>query len=276
MHSDTASLEVTRHQLASVCDTMGATLMRSASSPNIKERLDFSCAVFDIAGRMLAQAAHIPVHLGALPAAVSAARAAGRWRRGDAVLLNDPYAGGSHLPDLTLVSPVFDRSGAAGRPVALLVSRAHHADIGRTAGSLPLADDLFGEGLVLPPVRLVDGGRQSRAVWAIVAANSRTPEARGADLEAQWAAHRAGERRLDELLKGIPRLPGPLRRLLGWSRDLALAGLAALPASSARFADALDDNGRGSGRCGFRLPSRSARTASTSTSRHRARVRRRP
>ncbi|MEO8082319.1 MAG: hydantoinase B/oxoprolinase family protein [Ardenticatenales bacterium] len=248
MPVDHASLEVTRHQLASVCDAMGAALMRAASSPNIKERLDFSCAVFDPAGRMLAQAAHIPVHLGALPAAVAAARAAGPWRRGDAVLLNDPYAGGSHLPDLTLVSAVFGPDAPNSRPVALLVSRAHHADIGgMSAGSLPFADDLFGEGLILPPVRLFDRGRRVRAVWDIVAANSRTPEARHGDLEAQWAAHRAGERRLAGLLAAAPGFLGCCEGLLTWSRDLALAGWAALPPGTARFTDTLDDNGRGIG-----------------------------
>jgi len=244
----TAGLEIVRHQLAAVCDAMGATLMRAASSPNIKERLDFSCAVFDGDGRLLAQAAHIPVHLGALPAAVAAAAAAGPWRPGDAVLLNDPYAGGSHLPDLTLVTPVFDVDGPAprqARPVAFLVSRAHHADVGgMAAGSLPSADDLFGEGLILPPVRLVDRGRRVADVWRIVAANSRTPDARWSDLEAQASAHRAGEARLTALLTSEPAFLSRADALLAWSHALAAAQLAALPHGTASFGDALDDNGR--------------------------------
>lgn len=246
----TAGLEVVRHQLASVCDAMGATLMRAASSPNIKERLDFSCAVFDGNGRLLAQAAHIPVHLGALPAAVAAATAAGSWRRGDAVLLNDPYAGGSHLPDLTLVTPVFEPDGPApalraGRPVAFLVSRAHHADVGgMAAGSLPSADDLFGEGLIVPPVRLIDRGRRVVEVWRIVAANSRTPDARWSDLEAQASAHRAGGARLSALIAGESAFLSRADALLAWSHALATAQLATLPHGTASFADALDDNGR--------------------------------
>lgn len=242
-------IEVVRHQWTSVCDAMGATLMRAASSANIKERLDFSCAVFDAAGRLVAQAAHIPVHLGALPAAVAAAGAAGRWRRGDAVLLNDPYQGGSHLPDLTIVSPVFGpRDGRGDGPAAFLVSRAHHADVGgMSAGSLPLAADLFGEGLVLPPVRLVDRGRPVRDIWRIVAANSRTPDMRRGDLEAQLAAHRVGEARLQQIETAAPGTLARADALLEWSHHLARLRLAELPHGTAAFADALDDAGGRSG-----------------------------
>lgn len=243
--AERARIEVVRHLWASVCDAMGATLMRAASSANIKERLDFSCAAFDAGGRLVAQAAHIPVHLGALPAAVAAAGAAGRWRRGDAVMLNDPYRGGSHLPDLTIVSPVFGPRAARGDgPVAFLVSRAHHADVGgMSAGSLPLATDLFGEGLVLPPVRLVDRGRPVRDVWRIVAANSRTPDARRGDLEAQLAAHRVGEARLRQIEAAVPGTLARADALMAWSHHLARLRLAELPRGTAAFTDALDDAG---------------------------------
>lgn len=239
---DRARLEVVRHQWRSVCDLMGATLMRSASSANIKERLDFSCAAFDAGGRLVAQAAHIPVHLGALPAAVAAAATAGPWRPGDAVLLNDPYRGGSHLPDLTIVSPVFAPDGAASAPpAAFLASRAHHADVGgMAAGSLPLAADLFGEGLVVPPVRLVSRGRPVVEVWRIVAANSRTPDARWSDLQAQLAAHRLGAARLAAIERTAPGTLRHVQALLDWSHGLARARWAELPHGTATFTDALD------------------------------------
>src|SRR5262245_59370666 len=163
---------------------MGATLMRTAHSPNIKERLDHSCAIFDARGRLVAQAAHIPVHLGSLPRAVEAALAAGPLEPGDVVLLNDPYAGGTHLPDLTLVSPVFlpgrRAAGGAGSrsvPDFLVASRAHHADVGGAApGSMPLAREVYEEGLRLPPVFLVRRRRLQGDVLNLVLANVRTPD----------------------------------------------------------------------------------------------------
>ena len=155
---DGAALALYQSLFAACAEEMGVTLMRAAHSANIKERLDHSCAVFDSRGRLVAQAAHIPVHLGSLPRAVEAALAAGPLRRGDVVLLNDPFAGGTHLPDLTLVSPVF--LGRGGSPEFVVASRAHHADVGGSApGSMPLAREVYEEGLRLPPVRLVRAGR---------------------------------------------------------------------------------------------------------------------
>jgi len=196
---DPVLLELYRHRFASVAEEMGGTLRRTSYSPNIKERLDFSCAVFDAAGRLVAQAAHIPVHLGAMPASVrSALNAVADWGPGDVVVLNDPYAGGTHLPDVTMVSPVF----AAGEdePAFFVASRAHHADIGgMTPGSLPLATELVQEGLVIPPVKLYEDGSPNEPLLQLLLRNVRTPDERRGDLAAQRAAHAVGERRLQEL-----------------------------------------------------------------------------
>lgn len=238
--------EVFRHRVTAVAEAMGATLRRAASSPNIKERADFSCAVFDGRGRMLAQAAHIPVHLGALPTSVAAARHAARtWSPGDIMALNHPFLGGSHLPDITTVSAVF--AADAGRPALFLATRAHHADVGGSApGSMAMAGDLFGEGLVLPPVRLVRGGTADRDLLAVLCANSRTPDERLGDLEAQVAAHRVGEHRLRELLApSAAAFQRTAAALLAYSERRTRAALAAFPAGTYRFRDLLESDGRG-------------------------------
>ena len=152
MPVDAISLEVFRNLFASVAEEMGVTLQRASFSPNIRERLDFSCAVFDKNARMVAQAAHIPVHLGSMPASVEfAIRSFEQLNQGDLIVLNDPYRGGTHLPDITMVSPVFDADGIA----FYVASRAHHADVGgMSPGSLPLSTELYQEGLIIPPVLL--------------------------------------------------------------------------------------------------------------------------
>jgi N-methylhydantoinase B len=255
---DAAGLEVFRHRITAVAEAMGATLQRAACSPNIKERLDFSCAVFDRHGRLLAQAAHIPVHLGAMPASVAAARTAraaadgASWQPGDVVILNDPYQGGSHLPDITSVSPVFapvHAPGAAREPTFFIASRAHHADVGGAApGSLAPAYDLQAEGLIIPPVRLVRAGAIDPDLLAVICANSRTPDERRGDLEAQLAAHHVGTERLIELLAaGADDLAAAGDGLLAYSERRARAGLLALPDGSYPYADQLDDDGRGAG-----------------------------
>lgn len=234
--------------MAAVAEAMGATVQRAASSPNIKERLDFSCAVFDARGRLVAQAAHIPVHLGAMPAAVAAVRAHGRpLEPSDVVVLNAPYLGGSHLPDLTTVSPVHVPGDP--RPRYYLATRAHHADVGGSApGSLPIANDLHGEGLVLPPVHLVRGGHLVADMVDVICANSRTPDERRGDLEAQIAAHRVGSDRILALHATEPRgLEPAIDALLGYSARLALAALREIPDGCYGFEDWLDDNGHGDG-----------------------------
>jgi N-methylhydantoinase B len=200
---DPIELEVFHQLFAAIAEEMGACLARAAVSPNIKERLDLSCALFSGAGELLGQAAHIPVHLGSAAESVRAAAAAFELEPGDAVLLNDPYAGGTHLPDLTLVTPVF---AGGERPRLFVANRAHHADIGGAQpGSIGIASDLFGEGLVIPPVRLLRRGVIDGSVESLILANVRTPSERRADLQAQVAANELGVRRLEELI-AAPRL----------------------------------------------------------------------
>lgn len=191
-----------RSQLEGAAEEMGRLLARSAFSPNIRERLDFSCALFDADGQLLAQAAHIPVHLGSLPDLLMVISAQPQ-RRGDCWIANSPYHGGTHLPDLTLVTPVFRER----RLIGFAAARAHHSDVGgMTAGSMPDSAEVYQEGLILPPVRLLTAGRHSE-LWQVLLANVRTPVEREGDLRAQLAACRLGGRRLAQLdLKLVPQL----------------------------------------------------------------------
>jgi N-methylhydantoinase B len=193
---DPVTLSVLASALAGVAEEMGALLVRAALSSNIKERRDCSTALFDADGRMVAQAEHIPVHLGAMPEAVAAVMAR-RPEPGDVFILNDPYAGGTHLPDITLVSPV----AHAGEVVGYAVSRAHHSDVGgMSPGSMPSGSrELLQEGLVVPPIRLVRGAEVVEDVLALVLANVRTPDVRRGDLRAQLAANGLAETRVGEL-----------------------------------------------------------------------------
>lgn len=258
---DGVALSLYQGLFAACAEEMGATLMRAAQSPNITERLDHSCALFDARARLIAQAAHIPVHLGSMPRAVEAARALAPFTRGDVVLLNDPFAGGTHLPDLTLVSPVFlagDR-----RPSFFVASRAHHADVGGSApGSLPLAREVFEEGLRIPPVFLRRAGRPVRDVEALVLANVRTAAERRADLAAQLGAQarRRCARRRPPCWR--PPAGAPARR----SRACR-AGAGASPTSSTATGSARDH-------CASRSRCRStaARPGSTSRARRRRRA----
>jgi N-methylhydantoinase B len=191
MSLDPVTLSVLAGSLAGIAEEMGTVLVRSAYSSNIKERRDCSAALFDATGRIVAQAEHIPVHLGAMPESVAAVKRRGP-RSGDVWVLNDPYAGGTHLPDVTLVSPL----GNGGEIIAYAVTRAHHSDVGgMSPGSMPSASrDLWQEGLIIPPVRF------NEDVLDLVCANSRTPRLRRGDFRAQISAHRVGQLRLSELI----------------------------------------------------------------------------
>ena len=157
--------EVFKNLFLSIAEEMGVTLCRTGFSPNIKERLDYSCAVYDSDGDTIAQGDHMPVHLGAMPLSVRAAIDAFAMAPGDIVMLNDPFHGGTHLPDITLVSPVF--LGRERRPTFYVANRAHHSDVGgMSPGSMPVAREIYQEGLILPPVRLVTRGRIDRDVLA--------------------------------------------------------------------------------------------------------------
>ncbi|HTO92116.1 MAG TPA: hydantoinase B/oxoprolinase family protein [Candidatus Sulfotelmatobacter sp.] len=247
MRHDPVSLALDAALFAACADEMGLVLQRSAHSPNIKERLDFSCAVFDGAGRLVAQAAHIPVHLGSMPTAARAALALEGLGEGDTVVLNDPYAGGTHLPDITLVSPVFL---GGTRPEFVVASRAHHADVGGAApGSMPLAREIYEEGLRIPPLRLERGGRRVEEVWRLLLANVRTPHERAADLAAQLGAQRAGARRLAAFAaaRGRTGVVRAAAAVMDHGERAAGAALARLPRGTFRFEDALDDDGLGNG-----------------------------
>jgi N-methylhydantoinase B len=202
-------------QLQSVCEEMGQVLQLSAFSPNIRERRDFSCALFTADGRLVAQGRNIPVHLGSMSAAVQSVLAdvAARgeeFAAGDVLLVNDPYRGGTHLPDITAVAPYFAKPGSGAAPLALLAARAHHADVGgMSSGSLPLSSELFQEGLVIPPVWLRRGAILQQDILQLVCANSRTPLERVGDLSAQLAALVRGEQRLIELARNAD-VPGPV------------------------------------------------------------------
>jgi N-methylhydantoinase B len=239
---DPLRLDVFQHLFAATAEEMGAALLRSAFSTNVRERRDFSCALFDHAGHMIGQAAHLPVHLGSAPLSVAAAIARVPMGPGDAVLLNDPFAGGTHLPDLTLVSPVFLPGSA--RPDYFCANRAHHADVGGAApGSMAPALDVHGEGLRIPPVRLVRGGELDRGVLALVLANMRSPTEREGDLLAQWATNRIGERRLVELAAehGAAELGRRAQELMDWTERLTRDLLRSLRDGRSRFEDVLED-----------------------------------
>ena len=243
---DPIRLEVYRHLLAAIPEEMGVVLRKSSYSPNIKERRDYSCALFDAQGSMIAQAAHIPVHLGSMPLSVAQALSEPKVQplaEGDVIIVNDPFRGGTHLPDITLITPIFVGSD---RPYGFSASRAHHADVGgMTPGSMPVAREIYQEGLIIPPVKLVRGGEINEAVWDLILANVRTPDERAGDLRAQLAANRRGAARLTELVNhhGREQVSHYMERLLVYTERMTRRLLESLPDGSYQFADALDDNG---------------------------------
>lgn len=236
--------EVFKNLFLSIAEEMGVTLCRTGFSPNIKERLDYSCAVYDADGQTIAQGDHMPVHLGAMPLSVRAAIDAGPMQAGDIVMLNDPFHGGTHLPDITLVSPVFvdkDR-----KPTFFVANRAHHSDVGgMSPGSMPVAREIYQEGLILPPVKLASGGRINRDVMAILLANVRTPDEREGDITAQIAANRVAEARLRETVAryGRTRTLMYASALQDYTERVLRAAIRAIPEGRYEFGDALDDDG---------------------------------
>jgi N-methylhydantoinase B/oxoprolinase/acetone carboxylase alpha subunit len=246
--SDASLLPIFNHLFASVAEEMGLTLERAAYSPNIKERLDFSCALFLGDGRLLAQAAHIPVHLGAMRASVQAAMAAcAPFAPGDVVMLNDPYLGGNHLPDITVVSPVFLEATAPDSPTFFVASRAHHADVGgMSPGSMPLSREIYQEGIIIPPLKIVAGGVKNEAVWQLILRNVRTPQEREGDLAAQLAAHQIGERRLQEIVAryGLAETLAQGENLLAYTARLTAVAIQQIPDGNYNFTDYLDNDGQ--------------------------------
>ena len=249
MRIDPAELEIFKNLFHSVAEEMGAALRRSAFSPNIKERRDYSCAVFDGRGEVVAMGDHMPVHLGSMPKSVAAAINSLSLGPGDIAVLNDPFAGGTHLPDLTCVMPIFpgapkQRKKAA--PVFYVANRAHHSDVGGAQpASMGLSQEIYQEGLRIPPVLLVRDGKPQRDVLAMLLANVRTPTEREGDLTAQIAACNLGEERLREMTHkyGIPRINFYLAALQRYSARLMRHALSRIPDGTYRAEDFLDDDG---------------------------------
>ncbi|MEO0480212.1 MAG: hydantoinase B/oxoprolinase family protein [Planctomycetota bacterium] len=251
---DAIRLEIYHHLFAALCEQAGAVLQRSAISTNIRERRDFSFALFDADGSLVAQAAHIPVHLGSAGAAVQAVRDAIELAEGDVAVLNHPALGGSHLPDITCVRPVFLDSGA--EPTHFVVARAHHADVGGPVpGSMGLAHELFGEGLILPPVKIRERGEPVQPVLDLIAANVRQPEERLVDLRAQEASLRFAAERLREMCdeQGLDELVGYGRHLQDYAEKIARSVVKTFPTGRYSAEDALEDDGFGGGPLGIRL-----------------------
>jgi N-methylhydantoinase B len=251
MPRDPIELEIFKNLYHSIAEEMGAALRRTAFSPNIKERRDYSCAVFDSAGEVIAMGDHMPVHLGSMPRSVRAAIAACEMARGDVVMLNDPFCGGTHLPDITLVAPVYVRRGArlrkAGKqPDFYVASRAHHADVGGAfAGSMGLCREIYQEGFRIPPVKIIRAGMMQADVLALLLNNVRTPEEREGDLGAQIAACHTGAERLQEicLRYGVERAKRAAKELLEYSEELMRAFLLRVPPGTYYAEDFLDNDG---------------------------------
>jgi N-methylhydantoinase B len=241
---DPIELAVFKSATHSVAEEMGASLRRTAFSPNIKERRDYSCAVFDTKGQMIAMGDHMPVHLGSMPMSVRAAVDALTLGPGDIAILNDPFAGGTHLPDITMVLPVFLEG--ENKPIFYAASRAHHADVGgRYPGSMGLCREISEEGLRIPPVKLVRSGETDDSVLKMILSNVRTPEEREGDLAAQIGACRVGEMRLQELVArlGFDKTQQLCAELLDYSERLMRAELSQMPTGKFSAEDFLDDDG---------------------------------
>jgi N-methylhydantoinase B len=243
---DPVRLEVFKHLFSSVAEEMGVVLRRTGYSPNIKERRDFSCALFDATGQMIAQAAHIPVHLGAMPMSVQTCIQALDFAPGDVVVLNDPYRGGTHLPDITMIAPIFVETGEGQRLLGFAANRAHHSDVGGIApGSMPLAQELYQEGLIIPPIKLLDQDTLNQAAWDLLLANVRTPGERAGDLRAQIAANHKGAERMAALVDryGLAEVQGYMAGLLEYAERMTRRLISELPDGTYRFRDWMDDDG---------------------------------
>lgn len=248
---DAVTLEVIRNACTAISEEMNANLIRTGYSPNIKERRDCSCAIFDADGDMISQAENMPVHLGAMPFSVAAAL--DRYppealSPGDAIMVNDPFQGGAHLPDLTLVTPVFAKTDDE-TIIAFAANRAHHADVGgSTAGSVAAdSTEIYQEGIRIPPVKLFEDGEVVDDVMDLILANVRTPEERRGDLRAQQAANETARERLRDLAEkyGIERLSGSISDIQDYSERRMQSEISQLPDGTYEFADVLDNDGQG-------------------------------
>src|SRR5215471_14340736 len=240
---DPVELEIFKSLFHSIAEEMGAALRRTAFSPNIKERRDYSCAVFDGQGEVVAMGDHMPVHLGSMPMSVRAAIEKLTLEPGDVAILNDPFCGGTHLPDITLVAPVFPEGKKAGHPAFYVASRAHHADVGGMfAGSMGSCREIYQEGVRIPPVKLMVGGRVQQDVLRLLLNNVRTPQEREGDLNAQIASCSTGAARLREIVEryGFPRVQRVMSELQDYSEQLMRAFLSKVPSGHYAAEDFLD------------------------------------
>jgi len=222
---DPVTIEIIKNKLIGITEEMGASLVRTAFSPNIKERKDCSCAIFDSKGRLIAQAEHIPVHLGAMPFAVKAILDR-EVKEGDVFILNDPYLGGTHLPDITLISPVFERE-----LIGFAVSRAHHSDVGgKTPGSMPSdSTEIYEEGLIIPPVKIISEGKVQRDIFDLILNNVRTKREREGDIKAQISANKIGVQRFKEIYRKYNNFVGYLEEILNYSEKIVRKELKKMP-----------------------------------------------
>lgn len=241
---DAITLSIFANRIDAVCEEMGVTLQKTAFSPNIRDRLDYSCAVFDARGELCAQAAHIPVHLGSMAYAMRGIIADIDWCHGDMVILNDPYKGGTHLPDVTLITPVFIDAQLTG----FVANRAHHADIGSECpGSMPLSKSLEEEGLVIQPQKLMEKHQLNASVMDGIMQVMRNPHQSRGDFTAQMAANHRGCERLYELIgrMGIENYLSAIAALNEYAEQLAYASFKSIPDGKYDFQDVLDDDGLG-------------------------------
>lgn len=241
---DAVELSLFSSRIQAVCEEMGVVLARAAFSPNIKDRRDLSCAIFDARGLLCAQAAHIPVHLGSMAYAMAGIVDRIDWAPGDMVILNDPYLGGTHLPDVTLIAPLHSGQDLIG----FAANRAHHADIGcETPGSMPLATRLEEEGLIIPPQHLVRRGALDTGLMRRLTEGRRNPTQLRGDLAAQMSANHSGLERLGGLIDGLRREPylAALIELNDYGERLARSTLREIPAATYSFCDLMDDDGQG-------------------------------
>ena len=241
---DPIELAIFKSSLHSIAEEMGAALRRTAYSPNIKERRDYSSALFDAGGQVISMGDDMPVHLGSMPMSVRAALAKLTLEEGDIAILNDPYAGGTHLPDITLVIPIF----VAGmqRAAFFAANRAHHADVGGMyPGSMGLCREIWQEGIRIPPVKLVAAGVLNHALLQLILNNVRTPREREGDLTAQIGACRIGAERVREMVEkyGLDRVQRNVQALMGHSEELMRSELALFPDGEFAAEDFLDSDG---------------------------------
>jgi len=236
-------LEIFKNKFSSVAEEMGMVLNRTAFSVNIKERRDYSCAIFAKNSDMIAQAAHIPVHLGSMPLSVRAAVNSIEMEEGDMVMLNDPFCGGTHLPDITLVAPFYFNSD---KPFLYVANRAHHSDVGgMSPASMPLSTSIFQEGIIVPPIKLVEKGKIDRKILSFFLSNVRTPIEREGDFTAQIMANITGLKRLKEIFEkyGEDKVLLYSDEIIKYTGRITRKTIQSIPDGIYEFTDYMDDDG---------------------------------